>query len=135
MKQIDAVIERAKDGSYSVYCKDEIFSGVGNDIDSAKADMLSQMSFYKETALKEGFRYPPFLDEEYTINYKVDAVSLMKYYVYSGVFTLAGLEKITGVNQKQLWSYLNGTKPRKAQQDRIADGLRSICKDLSMFFA
>ena len=43
MKQISAVIERASDGTYSVYCKNEIFSGMGDTIEEAKADMLQQM--------------------------------------------------------------------------------------------
>lgn len=135
MKQIEAIIERASDGTYSVYCKDEIFSGMGDTIDAAKADMEQQMAFYKETAIQEGFKYPEFLDGEYTVSYTVDMPSLMAYYVAAGIFTLASLQKVTGINQKQLWAYLNGTKPRKAQQDRIAAGLRSLNQDLSTIFA
>ena len=135
MKQIEAIIERAKDGTYSVYCKDEIFSGMGATIDEAKADMEQQMVFYKETAIKEGFKYPEYLDGDYSISYTIDMRSLMAYYVGAGIFTLSGLQKVTGINQKQLWAYLNGTKPRKAQQDRIAAGLRSLNQDLSTIFA
>lgn len=135
MKTIEAIIERASDGTYSVYCKDEIFSGAGDTIQAAKADMARQMAFYKESALKEGFKYPDWMDGEYTFTYSVDMPSLIGYYVGIGVFTLAGLEKVTGISQKQLWSYLNGTRPRKAQQERIASGLRALNKDLSTVFA
>ena len=135
MKQIEAIIERASDGTYTIYCKEEIFSGAGDTIEEAKADMTQQMAFYKDTALKEGFKYPEWMDGEYTVNYTVDMPSLMAYYVGSGIFTLAGLEKVTGISQKQLWAYLNGTRPRKAQQDRIASGLRSLNQDLSTIFA
>lgn len=135
MKTIDAIIERAKDGTYSVYCKDEIFSGAGDTIQAAKANMAQQIAFYKETALAEGFKYPDWMDDEYTVSYSVDMSSLMAYYVGNGIFTLAGLEKVTGISQKQLWSYLNGTKPRKAQQERIASGLRALNQDLSTVFA
>ena len=55
MKEIQAIIERAKDGTYSVYCKDEIFSGMGDTIEEAKADMLQQMDLYRATAKEEGF--------------------------------------------------------------------------------
>ncbi|MBP5398523.1 MAG: type II toxin-antitoxin system HicB family antitoxin [Bacteroidales bacterium] len=134
MKTIEAIIERALDGSYSVYCKDEIFSGHGDTIEAAKQDMLEQMKFYKETALEEGFKYPPFLDGEYDLSYRVDATSLLKYYVEAGYFTLAGMQKLTGINQKQLWSYIKGSKPRQAQRDRIERGFRYIEKDLSTFF-
>lgn len=135
MKQIEAIIERASDGTFAVYCKDEIFSGAGDTLEAAKEDMAQQMAFYKKTAQEEGFKYPDWLNEEYTVNYTVDMPSLMAYYVGNGVFTLAGLEKVTGISQKQLWSYLNGTKPRKTQQDRIAAGLQSLNQDLSTIFS
>ena len=129
------MIERASDGSFDVYCKDEIFSGAGTTLEAAKEDMARQMAFYKETAIQEGFKYPAFLDEAYEIHYSVEVTSLLKYYVNSGIFSLAGMEKVTGINQKQLWSYLNGTKPRKAQAERIERGFRTLKNDLAMLFA
>ncbi len=135
MKRIAAIIERATDGTYSVYCKDEIFSGMGDTIAEAKADMLRQMEAYRETAKEEGFKYPEFLDGDFTIDYSVDAPSLMNYYLDKGWFTLATLEKITGISQKQLWAYANGTKPRKAQEERILSGLMNISRDLDAIFA
>lgn len=135
MKKIAAIIERAVDGTYSVYCKDEIFSGMGDTIDQAKGDMHRQMSVYKETALKEGFRYPDFMDGEFEVEYEIDALSLLNYYVKAGIFTLSALEKITGINQKQLWAYTTGTKPRKAQADKIRSGFQRLAKDLDAVFA
>lgn len=134
MTVIEAIIERAGNGSFAVYCKNEIFSGTGSTIEEAKADMKIQMDFYKKTAIEEGFKYPSFLDGPFDITYSVDAPSLMKYYVESGIFSLAGMEKMTGINQKQLWSYLNGTRPRKAQADRIVSGFRALNKDLNAIF-
>lgn len=135
MEQIAAIIERASDGTYSVYCKNEIFSGMGDTINEAKADMASQMVAYKETALEQGFKYPAFLDGDFEVVYEVDAVSLLKYYIGSGIFTLTALEKLTGISQKQLWAYNNGTKPRKAQADRINAGFRRLSEDLDAIFA
>ena len=71
---------------------------------------------------------------EYSIDYIVDALSLMKYYLGKGWFSLATLEKVTGISQKQLWAYANGTKPRKAQEDRILSGLLDVAKDLDATF-
>ncbi|MBQ7195210.1 MAG: type II toxin-antitoxin system HicB family antitoxin [Bacteroidales bacterium] len=135
MKTIEAVIERSLDGMYSVYCRREIFSGAGETIEQAKKDMLAQMDFYRETAKEEGFKYPAWLDDEYVIIYDIDAISLMNYYVSLGYFSLSGIEKMTGISQKQLWTYLNGTKPRKAQSDRIVSGIRKVCNDLNGIFA
>ena len=108
---------------------------MGDTIESAKEDMLQQMESYKSTAKEEGFKYPEFLDEEFTIKYEVDAPSLMYYYLHKGWFSLATLEKVTGIPQKQLWAYAHGTKPRKAQRERINNGFRSISKDLDSIFA
>ena len=135
MKTIKAIIERAEDGTYSVYCQNEIFSGAGASIEEAKKDMEAQMRFYKESALKEGFKYPPFLDDEYEMVYSLDSLSLLKYYVGSGILSLAGMEKISGINQKQLWSYMHGRKPRNAQADKINSGLRSLREDLNGVYA
>ena len=63
MVTIEAIIERAEDGTYCVYCKNDIFSGAGVSIDDAKADMKDQMEFYKKTAIEKGFKYPLFLDQ------------------------------------------------------------------------
>lgn len=135
MKQIEAIIERAADGTYSIYCKEEIFSGMGDTIEDAKTDMARQMAIYKETAQAEGFKYPEFLDNGYDIVYTIDPISLMNYYIKAGIFSLATLEKITGINQKQLWSYTTGTKPRKAQADKIRAGFLNLAKDLDAVFA
>lgn len=135
MTTIEAIVERASDGTFTVYCKDQIFSGAGTTVDAAKADMAAQMAFYKETARSAGFKYPAFLDDDFKVHYSVDATSLMKYYVSTGIFSLAGLEKVTGINQKQLWSYMNGTKPRKAQRERIERGFRSLRDDLNALLA
>ncbi|MBR5397241.1 MAG: hypothetical protein IK145_05250 [Bacteroidales bacterium] len=75
MDKITAIIERASDGTYAVYCKDQIFSGAGSSIEEAKKDMVVQMAFYKDTPLKEGFKYPAFLDGEFEIEYTIAGIS------------------------------------------------------------
>lgn len=129
MKKVNAVISRSSDGFYGVHCFDEMFSGGGNSAEEAKADMLEQMKFFKETAIEEGFEYPDFLDEEFEIVYSFDVKSVLEY--YSGILSLAGLERVTGIHQKQLWSYLHGkSTPRKAQVDKIEAGLHNLGKEL-----
>ena len=87
------------------------------------------MAFYKETAIEDGFEYPAFLDEEFEVLYKFDTESLLEY--YSGILSLSGMERITGIHQKQLWSYLHGkSKPRKAQVAKIETGLHRFGNEL-----
>jgi len=129
MEKINAIIERGIDGVFTIYCCNEMFSGVGSSAEEAKNDMLKQMLFFKETAIEEGFKYPAFLDGEFEIVYKFDVESLLEY--YSGILSLSGLEKITGVHQKQLWNYLHKrSKPRKTQIEKIEKGLHSLGHDL-----
>lgn len=129
MRQIEATIERAADGTYSVYCVNEPFSGMGDSPESAKADMTEAMEFFKQTSIKDKMEYPQFLDDEFEIVYKFDVKSLLEY--YSGILSLSGLEKITKVHQKQLWSYLHtNTKPRKRQVEKIEKGLHNLGKEL-----
>jgi len=129
MKKIEAIIERAKDGTFSVFCTTEIFTGMGDTAEAAKLDMQKQMDVFKKTAIEDGFSYPDFLNEEFEIVFKFNTESLLEY--YSGILSLSGLEKITGIHQKQLWNYLHGkSKPRKAQIEKIEKGLHSLGSEL-----
>lgn len=129
MITIEAIIERASDGFYSVYCENEMFSGGGNKPNEAKADMLFQMNFYKKTAIEMSFSYPVFLDEEFEVVYTIDKESILKYYL--GMITPATLERLTGIHQRQLFSYLHGcSKPRKQQVEKIEKALHSLGKEL-----
>lgn len=129
MKKVEAIIERAKDGTFSVYCNSEMFSGMGVTAEDAKLDMRRQMDFFKKTAIEDGFSYPDFLNEDFEVVYKFDTESLLEY--YSGILSLSGLEKIKGIHQKQLWSYLHKKlKPRKAQIEKIEKGLHSSGSEL-----
>ena len=133
-KIIEAVIEMAADGTVDIYCIKEPFSGAGATVCEAKADMAKQIAFFRRTAREAGLRYPEFLDGEFKIQYTFDIDSILHYYVDSGKLSLSGLERITGISQKQLWSYLNGTKPRKKQKERIENGLRSFSRQLNSLF-
>ena len=129
MTKIEAIIERAIDGTFSVYCVNEMFSGMGDNVESAKFDMIEQMKFFKETSAEDKHDYPKFLDGDFEIVYKFNTESLLEY--YSGILSLSGLEKITGIHQKQLWSYLHGrSKPRKAQVEKIEKGLHRFGNEL-----
>lgn len=129
MKTIEAIIERGNDGTFSVYCNDEMFTGMGDTAENAKNDMSRQMDIFKKTAIKEGFSYPEFLNGDFEIVYKFDTESLLEY--YSGILSLSGLEKITGIHQKQLWNYLHRkSKPRKAQIEKIEKGLHALGSEL-----
>ena len=77
MKKIEAIIEKNPDGWYSVYCVDEMFSGMGETAQAAKEEMLEGMKVYKDYCIEKGSEYPAWLDGEYEVSYRFDAQSLL----------------------------------------------------------
>lgn len=71
MKKIKAIIDRAADGTYTVYCEDTpTFFGMGDTIDQAKAEMLEGIRITKEEFGRESAAiYPEWLDGGYEIEY------------------------------------------------------------------
>jgi hypothetical protein len=50
---------------------------------------------------------------------------------YKGIFTNAALERITGINQKQIQHYASGLKkPRPAQVKKIESALHNLGAEL-----
>jgi len=128
MKTITAIIEKTFDG-YSIYSENEMFTGMGKTAEEAKKDIIDQISFYVETMKAEGRKYPPYLDGDFQVVYKFDVESLLQY--YEGIFTNAALEKLTGINQKQLWAYAHGkSKPRRPQVEKIEKALHKLGHEL-----
>ena len=67
MKTIEAIIERANDGGYGVYCIDQPYTGMGDSSEAAKKNMIEAMQFHKETCIEEGLSYPEFLNEPFEV--------------------------------------------------------------------
>lgn len=127
MKKIIIVIERSADlfDAYSDNC-DGIY-GAGDTLEECKADIETSIRQIKEKLPIE--QWPEELKGEYELEYKIDTQSFLEY--FSQYLSLAGMERITGVNQKQLSNYLNRrSKPRKQQIERISKGLRRFASEL-----
>lgn len=72
---------------------------------------------------------PKILRKDYDIVYRFDNQSLLDY--YWGIFTNVALERITGINQKQLQHYASGLKkPRPAQVKKIEKALHQLGSEL-----
>lgn len=127
MEKIIIVIERSADlfDAYSDNC-DGIY-GAGDTLEACKADIETSIRQIKEKLPIE--QWPEELKGEYELEYKLDTQSFLEY--FSQYLSLAGMERITGVNQKQLSNYLNRrAKPRKQQVERISKGLRRFASEL-----
>jgi hypothetical protein len=99
----------------------------GVTVEEAKASLEEAINFYLEgnCDIPEVFKTP------YTIEYVFDISGLLKY--YSSFISFAGMKTLTGINQKQLWSYANGyRKPKPDTSQKIIDGLKAFGNELSI---
>ena len=127
MEKIVMVIGKSKDfyGAASDNC-DGIYAA-GDSIEAVKADTYKAIDGIKRNLPEE--RWPQQIKGEYEIEWKFDVQSFLEY--YHGFISLAGMEKMTGINQKQLSNYLNRRAvPRKRQTDRMIQGIHRFASEL-----
>lgn len=112
-------------GAYAENC--EGIYAAGDSVEEAKKDVLEVIRLIKETTPAE--ELPEILKGDFEIEWHYDTQSLLKY--YQGIFTNAALERLTGINQKQLWNYANGvSKPRPAARQKIESALHNLGHEL-----
>jgi predicted RNase H-like HicB family nuclease len=129
MKTIEVKVERNNDG-FGVYAENEIFTGMGDTLNDAVANMVEGIGLYVEVMKEDNRAYPAYLDGEYEFKFEYDMPSMVSY--YAGIIGYSGLEKITGIHQKQLGAYAKGeSNPRKEQTARFITGLHSFGTELS----
>ena len=129
MEILKAIIEKAEN-NYSAYFEglDGVVSA-GDTLEEIKANLSEALDVYIDTSKEKGCEIPEFLKGEYEIQFSMDVKSLLTY--YAGIFTKAGLERLTGINQKQLWHYAKGKSvPRRAQVERIENALHRLGAEL-----
>jgi len=126
---IKVIIERAEN-NYSAYL--DGIDGIvitGSSVDEIKAKMLEAIEALVEECNELGCEIPEELKGDYELIFKMDVESLLDF--YSGIFSKAGLERITGINQKQLWHYASGgRKPRQEQVLKLESALHKLGEEL-----
>ena len=127
-KKINVVIERGIDGSFSAYIADDNCEfgciGEGKSVEETKADIMKAVGEMQEVYAEEGSKFP---DVEFDFIY--DMASFLNYYAYA--FSLAGLARITGVNQGQLSHYVTGRRrPSKSTVEKIEQSLHDFANEI-----
>lgn len=129
MQILKATVE-SLENNYSAYI--EGLDGVvatGKTISEIKTNILNALDEYVKTCRELSCQIPECLQGEYQVEFMMDVKSLLA--LYYGIFTKSGLERLTGINQKQLWHYANGrSKPRRAQILKIEQGLHRLGSEL-----
>ena len=126
---ITAIIERGMDGRYSVYIEDKDYPyGIIGTGASAREAIEDFKAGYEEMRAYVNESGNPFT--EAVITYKYDVPSFLQEYAFA--FTLAGLERITGINQKQLGHYISGyRRPSPKTVRKIEEGVHSFSQQRS----
>lgn len=129
MTTLHAVIEKA-DADYSAYVEELTgVGGVGDTLDEVKTSLEEALVVLKEACIDYGDPIPEELQGEYQIVFRMDTKSFLQ--MYCKIFTKSALERLTGINQKQLWHYANGlSKPRPAQVKKIERALHQLGEEL-----
>ncbi len=128
-KKINVLIERGVDGTYSAFISDNDCEfgciGEGNYVEESKNDFLLAVDEMKEAYAENNDQFP-----EVEFEFSYDMASFLNYYAYA--FSLAGLARITGVNQGQLSHYVTGhRKPSKATIEKIERSLHDFANEIS----
>jgi len=128
MEKVTVIVECGKDGKYSAFmdCYDYDFglAGFGNTAKNAIEDFYACVEQEKRMCEKEGNTMP-----ELEFNIQYDVASFLDY--YAGILSKSGLEKITGINQKQLWHYSAGKrKPKRNTILQIQNNLHRFAENL-----
>jgi len=99
----------------------------GKTFEELKKNIAEAVEFHIEGMLEDGDELP--FDKQYELAYKFDVESLLMH--YNGILTNSSLERLTGINQRQLQRYSSGrSKPREFQSLRIKTGLHRLGKEL-----
>lgn len=127
--RVKVIIEHAGE-NFSAYVADvDGIAVTGDSVDEIKASMCEAIDDYIQTCKELDLEIPKCFSEDYELSFELDVCSLLK--IYEGIFSKSGLERLTGINQKQLWHYANGkSKPRQAQRIKIEKGLHRLGKEL-----
>ena len=127
METIKIIIEKTDD-LFSAYAEnvEGIYAG-GETVEEVKKSVLEAIELLKEYNTDENI--PEILKGDYEIVYNFDVESLLNY--YKGIMSFSALERLTGVNQKQLQHYSTGyRKPRIGQRKKIETALHKLGSEL-----
>jgi predicted RNase H-like HicB family nuclease len=127
METVKIIIEKTDD-LFSAYADnvEGIYAG-GETVEEVKQSVLDAIELLKEHNTEENI--PTILKGNYEITYHFDLESLLNY--YKGIMSFSALERLTGVNQKQLQHYSTGhRKPRIDQRKKIETALHKFGKEL-----
>lgn len=128
MKKIILNVVASNNGFRAYSVNAEVINGEGKSLKECQEAVLNSIEALKQPLHSD--ECPDMLKEVYEIEWNLDVQTLLLH--YGSMMSLSGLEKITGIHQKQLWAYMHGrSKPRSQQVARIENSIRLFGVELS----
>ncbi len=126
MKILKAFLTKGKSDFAAWFENFEGVYGAGDTVADAKKNLIDGLNLY----VKHNRHAPSWLkNKAYKIVYRFDAESILNY--YRGIFTNAALERLTGINQRQIQHYASGLKrPRTVQLKKIETAFHKLGQEL-----
>jgi len=126
--KVTAIIERNSKGRYFAYINDERITfgilGEGKTVDETIEDFKIGYQEMKETYQSVGKEIP-----ELEFEFKYDTASFLS--AYSNILSLAGMSRLTGLNQGLLSHYVTGRKkPTQKTVSKIRNSVHEFGKSL-----
>lgn len=127
-----AIIERGRDGSFSIYTPDlnNTIVGEGATIDKAREDFLIGVQEMRDSYTENGEPLPREL-ENLEFEYEYDTAALLE--ELSEVINMAAFSRQIGINPSLLRRYKRGLPISPAQAGRIKEGVFRLGKRLATY--
>ena len=130
MEKVTVTVELTE-ANYSAYLiiGDGIAVATGKTFEDLKKEMQSAVEFHLEGIVEDGEDIPEIFLNPFELVYQFDIESLLLH--YKGIITNAALERLTGINRRQLTHYATGLrKPRFEQRKKIGQALHRLGREL-----
>lgn len=128
METINVIIECAGKRDYSARASRNfehfMLAGYGNTVEEAQKDFMECYHEMQEL-------YPQECPE-LSFTYQLDASCFLQQ--FSKIISLSGMQRLTGINQKQLSRYATGmSKPTKSTTEKIRLGIERLKAELTTY--
>ena len=130
--KVTAIVERSKDGLYSIYSEDRIgrdcFGGYGDSVVNAKQDFMASIQEAIDNALKDGFDNVPVF-EAVSVEFKYDIPSFFNYFDF---FNVSKFASYAGINESRMRAYKSGASfPGERTTRKILKAVQTIVQEMS----
>jgi predicted RNase H-like HicB family nuclease len=99
-------------------------------LEGVKKAFIDALEFHIETSVANGDKLPKYIVvKNYELDFELKVSALL--HKLDGIVTRAALERVTGIDQRQLGHYIQGRRePRPETRGKIINGLHQLGKEL-----